>query len=65
MGNPEEPQHQRFEGICRDCGCDVVYHSAGRNHPDHIRCDTCEKAWIAKKLTGLETIDGAAVKGSG
>ncbi len=51
----EEPAYQRFEGKCRDCRDDVVYYNSVRRHPDHVRCDSCERAWILGRLTGQET----------
>jgi len=56
MGMKEEPQHNRFEGTCRDCGCDVVYYAAVKCHPDHVRCDSCEKSWMEKKEGKLNAI---------
>ena len=54
--NKEEPVYQRFDGKCRDCGADVVYHNSVKRHPENVRCDSCEKAWIAEKLTGQKPI---------
>ncbi len=52
----EEPAYRQFEGTCRDCGCHVTYHNSVRKHRDNVRCESCEKAWIAGRLTGQKTI---------
>jgi len=64
MGNQEEPEYRQFEGKCQECSVDVVYHNSIIMHPSNVRCDTCEKAWIAGKITGRETFAGE-VKGQG
>ena len=57
MSYQEEPDYRRFEGTCRDCGVEVVYYNGVKRHSDHIRCASCEKAWITERLTGQETIN--------
>lgn len=57
MGYRQEPAYSRFKGVCRDCGADVVYSNSVKMHPDLVRCDSCEKAWIAERLTGQKIID--------
>jgi len=57
MGIQEEPVYQQFDGKCRDCGSDISYSNSVRRHPDNVRCDSCEKAWITERLTGQKTIN--------
>ena len=58
MGSQEEPEHQRFDGVCRDCGIEMRYSSGVKRHPDHVRCQTCEEIWIAGRLTNQEIYTG-------
>ena len=53
----EEPVYQQFEGVCRHCGKEISYYNSVIRHPDNVRCDSCEKAWIMERLTGQKTID--------
>lgn len=41
MGNPEEPEYQRFEGICRECGAPVTYSNSVKLHPSKVTCEKC------------------------
>jgi len=64
MGNSEEPQYQRFDGICRRCGEGYHYCNSVKRHRDFEICDDCEREKIAEVLTGEKTFD-AVVKGWG
>ena len=49
MGN-QEPEYRQFEGVCRTCGREFIYHNSVRRHPNHQECPGCEAKQIVETL---------------
>jgi len=35
----EEPDYQRYEGVCRECGQPVTYYNSVKLHPSKVVCE--------------------------